>query len=354
MRTSFPVRELDYDLPQELIAQGPLAQRDASRLLVLDRATDTIADGVIRDLPRYFKPEDLLVLNDTRVVPARFLVRRATGGRLDGLYLRELEPGTWEVLLNGSGRLKPGEWLMIGPESAQASMQLAERLEGGRWRVRVRPVEPAEQTLSRVGQPPLPPYIRRPRQPDARQLAEDQARYQTVYADRSGAVAAPTAGLHFSPRLLGALQKQGLETARVTLHVGLGTFAPIQADDLSEHCMHSEWYELPPEAAGAVARCRQRNGRVVAVGTTSLRVLETCAASDGQVHSGQGWTGLFCYPPFRFAVVDVLLTNFHLPRSTLLALVMAFGGMDLIRRAYRHAVEIRYRFFSYGDAMLIL
>lgn len=354
MRTSFPVRELDYDLPQELIAQAPLAQRDASRLLVLDRATDTIADGVIRDLPRYFKPEDLLVLNDTRVVPARFLVRRATGGRLDGLYLRELEPGTWEVLLNGSGRVKPGEWLMIGPESTQASMQLAQRLEGGRWRVRVRPVEPAEQILSRIGQPPLPPYIRRPRRPDARQLAEDQARYQTVYADRSGAVAAPTAGLHFSPRLLGALQKQGLETARVTLHVGLGTFAPIQADDLSEHGMHSEWYELPPEAAGAVARCRQRNGRVVAVGTTSLRVLETCAAGDGQVLSGQGWTDLFCYPPFRFAVVDVLLTNFHLPRSTLLALVMAFGGMDLIRRAYRHAVETRYRFFSYGDAMLIL
>ena len=354
MRTSFPVRELDYDLPQELIAQRPLAQRDASRLLVLDRATDTIADGTIRDLPRCLKPGNLLLLNDTRVVPARFLVRRATGGRLDGLYLREFEPGAWEVLLNGSGRLKPGESLTVEPESARATMQLETRLKGGQWRVRVRPVEPAGQTLSRIGQPPLPPYIGRPRQPDARQLAEDQARYQTVYADRPGAVAAPTAGLHFSPRLLDALQKQGLETARVTLHVGLGTFAPIQVDDLGEHCMHAERYELPPEAAGAVARCRQHNGCVVAVGTTSLRVLETCAAGDGQVHSGQGWTDLFCYPPFRFTVVDALLTNFHLPRSTLLALVMAFGGINLIRRAYRHAVEARYRFFSYGDAMLIL
>ena len=354
MPGSFPVKRLDYDLPQELIAQAPLPRRDASRLLVLDRKKETLADATFGDLPRHLHPGDLLVLNDTRVIPARFFVRRATGGRLDGLYLRELETGTWEVLLSGSGRLKPGESLTAEPPGAGTVMRLGTRIEGGRWRVQVTPAEPAQEVLSRLGQPPLPPYIRRPNPPDPQVLAEDRQRYQTVYAERPGAVAAPTAGLHFSAELLDTIRGNGVETARVTLHVGTGTFAPIQVDDLDDHAMHAEWYELTLDASAAVARCRRRGGRVLAVGTTSLRVLESCPASRGLVRSGQGWTDLFCYPPFSFRVADALLTNFHLPRSTLLALVMAFAGSSLTRRAYRHAIEARYRFFSFGDAMLIL
>ncbi|MHC4064375.1 MAG: tRNA preQ1(34) S-adenosylmethionine ribosyltransferase-isomerase QueA, partial [Planctomycetota bacterium] len=306
MPTSFPIHELDYDLPAELIAQEPLAERHASRLLVLDRTTSAFTDETFRDLPQHLESPDLLVLNDTRVIPARFLVRRSTGGRLDGLYLQELEPGAWEVLLNGSSRLRPGESLTVEPHHAGVSMELETRIEGGRWRVRVSPAEAAVQILSRTGQPPLPPYIRRPKHPDPGQLALDRARYQTVYAERPGAVAAPTAGLHFSSELLTGLRKQGVETTSVTLHVGMGTFAPIQVDDLRDHAMHSEQYDLPPETASAIALCRKRSGRVVAVGTTSLRVLESCADDDQPVRARQGSTDLFCYPPFRFRVVDAL------------------------------------------------
>ena len=353
MAASFPVDELDYDLPRELIAQVPLPDRGASRLLIMDRQADRPRDAVFGDLPRHLDSGDLLVFNDTRVVPAKFLLRRQTGGRLDGLFLRELAPGEWEVLLNGAGRLKPDESLVVEPETDGAELRVAARLGGGRWRVRVCPSELAAALLERIGQAPLPPYISRSRQPDPAVAGQDRSRYQTVYATRPGAVAAPTAGLHFTERVLDDLRRRGVETAGVTLHVGLGTFAPVKVDDLRDHRMHSEWCELPSETAAAVARCRRGGGRVVAVGTTSLRVLESRAAGDGLVSSGADWTGLFCYPPYHFRVVEVLLTNFHLPRSTLLALVMAFAGVERTRAAYRHAVEARYRFFSYGDAMLI-
>lgn len=354
MGESFSVNELDFDLPAELIAQQPLGERDASRLLVLDRAGGTLADATFRRLDEYLAHGDLLVLNDTSVVPAKFTAQRSTGGQVGGLYLQELEPGVWEVLLTGSSRLRPGETLRLHPASHGVAMQLAARVEAGRWQVRVTPSEPAEKILSRVGQAPLPPYIRRAKQPAPQQVEADRLRYQTVYADRPGAVAAPTAGLHFTQRTLCDLQRRGVAVARVTLHVGLGTFEPIQVDDLADHRMHREWYRLPVEAAGAVARCRQRDGRVVAVGTTSLRVLESCADGRRGVRGGEGWTDLFCYPPYPFEAADALLTNFHLPRSTLLALVMAFAGPEQVRRAYRHAVEAGYRFYSYGDSMLIL
>ncbi|HUU83607.1 MAG TPA: tRNA preQ1(34) S-adenosylmethionine ribosyltransferase-isomerase QueA [Phycisphaerae bacterium] len=354
MGESFPIEQLDYDLPAELIAQEPLPERDASRLLVLDRARDSLADVTFRALEEYVNAGDLLVLNDTRVVPARFVARRATGGRVAGLYLQEIEPGLWEVLLTGSGRLRVGEELALEPESTGFVLQLAGRVEAGRWRVRVSPVATADQILARVGQAPLPPYIRRSKDPDPDRAAADCVRYQTVYAARPGAVAAPTAGLHFTDELLQQLEQHGIVTTRVTLHVGLGTFEPIQVDDLARHRMHSESYELPTAAAEAVRRCRQGRARVVAVGTTSLRVLESCADEAGGIRASRGWTELFCYPPYRFRVVDALLTNFHLPRSTLLALVMAFAGVEQIRRAYRHAIAAGYRFYSYGDAMLIL
>lgn len=353
MRDSFPIQRLDYDLPEDLIAQEPAPQREASRLLVVDRGEGSIVDEAFRDLPGYCLPGDLLVLNDTRVVPAKFLLRRASGGRLDGLYLRELEPGSWEVLLNGAGRLSPDETLTLQPESAGVQLQVVERLAAGRWRVAVMPREPADALLARAGRTPLPPYIRRAKQAATADDGADRERYQTVYAERPGAVAAPTAGLHFTESMLDVLRAGGVETVRVTLHVGLGTFAPLKTDDLRDHRMHSEWYELLPDAADAVSRCRARQGRVIAVGTTSVRVLESCADGQGGVSSGQGWTDLFCYPPYDFSVVDALLTNFHLPRSTLLALVMAFSGEELVRRAYRQAVQRRYRFFSYGDAMLL-
>ncbi|MCH7814152.1 MAG: tRNA preQ1(34) S-adenosylmethionine ribosyltransferase-isomerase QueA [Planctomycetes bacterium] len=353
MRPSFPITRLDYALPNDLIAQVPVPQRDASRLLLVDRGQDAPADRTFHQLPDQLAPGDLLVLNDTRVIPARFLVQRATGGLLEGLFLRETESATWEVLLRGAGRLKPGERLTFQPDTAQATMCLEERMEGGRWRVRLDVQLTTVDLLDRVGQAPLPPYIHRPKLPPPEERASDRQRYQTVYAERPGAVAAPTAGLHFTPELLETLTKRDVAVARVTLHVGVGTFAPIAVDDLRDHRMHAEWYDLPADTAAAVQRCRQRGGRVIAVGTTSLRVLETCATAGRQVRPAQGWTELFCYPPYRFSLVDALLTNFHLPRSTLLALVMAFAGTERIRRAYRHAIEQRYRFFSYGDAMLI-
>jgi S-adenosylmethionine:tRNA ribosyltransferase-isomerase len=252
--------------------------------------------------------------------------------------------------------LRPGQRLaLVDPatDDTVATLALTESLGQGGWMAMVDPAVPAEQLLTQVGRTPLPPYIRRGARADSRD-ARDEQRYQTVYARRAGAVAAPTAGLHFTNAMLQALQQAGLSIVRTTLHVGLGTFAPIKADRLDAHEMHREWYELSPESAAIINATRRAGRRVVAVGTTSVRVLETCALSNGTVDPGSGWTNLFCYPPYAFRAVDVLLTNFHLPRSTLLALIMAFAGITLTRDAYRHAVEREYRFFSYGDAMLIL
>jgi S-adenosylmethionine:tRNA ribosyltransferase-isomerase len=344
----------DYDLPPHLIAQHPTPERDQSRLLLVRRADDTLSHNLFSDLPELLASGDLLVLNDTRVLPARLLGRRArTGGKWEGLFLRQTADGCWELLCQTRGRLTEGEMIDIQPGALQ--LRLVGRSEG-HWLAR--PLLPpgerpsAVELLDQHGHPPLPPYIRK-----GRVEAEDRERYQTVYARRAGAVAAPTAGLHFTPPLFERLRQQGIDCTFVTLHVGLGTFQPIQVADITQHQMHHEWGELREDAAAAIAACRQRGGRVVAVGTTSVRVLETAASRGRQTPGVRPWSGetaLYIYPPYDFRAVDALITNFHLPRSSLLLLVSAFGGIELTRTAYRTAVEQQYRFYSYGDAMLIV
>lgn len=378
-----PVQAADFDYPleEELIAQQPLERRDQSRLMRLRRVDGAISHHVFRELPRLLRPGDLLVLNDTRVILARITCRRASGGRIEGLFLREIRPGRWEVMLKGAGRCRPGECLeLLG---ADETLRLEHNLGEGRWELDVLRfgqlmATPAAELLERAGSPPLPPYIRRggrdshPGQEGAEQQdaqppaagrpaspSDDRLRYQTVYAERPGAVAAPTAGLHFTPELLAELEQGGMELARVTLHVALGTFAPVKHEDLAEHPMHEEWYELPPGTAERLNAARDAGRRIVAVGTTSVRVLESAASPDGRFAPASGWTRIFLYPPAAFRAVDALITNFHLPRSTLLMLVAAFckpgstDGLPMILRAYEEARRLRYRFYSYGDAMLI-
>jgi len=353
---SIEIADLDYPLPPELIAQHPLPERDGARLLVIDRASGSLADHRIGQLPELLREHDLLVLNDARVLPARLAAHRRTGGRVSGLFIREHRQGVWQVLLQGSRRLRQGELLTARPVQGEpVELELLDALPEGLWMVRVHAEGTAEQILGRIGRTPLPPYIRRGDKDDLAD-EEDRARYQTVYAAKPGAIAAPTAGLHLTPRLLDRLHGAGVRTAFVTLYVGLGTFKPIAASTLPEHAMHEERFDLPAQTAADLAACRARGGRVVAVGTTSVRVLEAAAApisGNWGVEATNGTTRLYIYPPYQFRVVDALLTNFHLPRSTLLALVMAFGGTELTRRAYAHAVDQRYRFYSYGDAMLI-
>jgi S-adenosylmethionine:tRNA ribosyltransferase-isomerase len=347
---------LDYDLPEHLIAQEPAARRDASRLLVLRRPTGGAAPGlshhVFTDLPGLLNPGDLLILNDTRVVPARLVGRRArTDGKWESLFVREEADGTWELLCQTRGRLLVGETLLVdSPPGTEDELRLV--LVGktplGRWLVRPGTPGPAVPLLARFGQVPLPPYIRKGRAGPA-----DGPRYQTVYARRDGAVAAPTAGLHFTPEILQALTARGIEQAFVTLHVGPGTFQPIKVEDVTKHRVEPEWGELPAATAEAIARCKGRGGRVVAVGTTTVRLLESAARHQ----PAGGWSGvcdLTICPPFAFRVVDALVTNFHLPRSSLLLLVGAFAGLQTVRVAYAEAVARQYRFYSYGDAMLIL
>ncbi|MBK9127314.1 MAG: tRNA preQ1(34) S-adenosylmethionine ribosyltransferase-isomerase QueA [Phycisphaerales bacterium] len=354
------VSELAYDLPPELIAQHPAPQRDASRLLVLHRDTGRIEHRTFRDLSAYLRPGDCLVLNDTRVLPARFFAERSTGGRVEALFLSE-EGGDWHVLLKPAGRQRPGEWL--GCPGDPVRLQLVERGPRGAWRVRPEPPTPAAAFLARVGHPPLPPYIRRTSDPAPGSDALDAERYQTVYAAHGGAIAAPTAGLHFTQSLLDQLAAGGVRRATLTLHVGIGTFTPVEVEDLADHRMHPEWYAVPADSLRALDQARRDRGRVVAVGTTAVRVLETLGRLGQVLGAGgvgdsaaavSGWTEIFIYPPYRFVNVDALVTNFHLPGSTLLALVMALAGRDLILSAYEAAIAERYRFYSYGDAMLIL
>jgi S-adenosylmethionine:tRNA ribosyltransferase-isomerase len=331
--------DLDYALPSELIAQEPAATRSAARLLVLDRGRG-LAHATIADLRGHLRAGDLLVVNDSRVVPARVCGRRPSGGRLEILFSRPLATGAdWEVLVGGSPRA--GERVHL-PE---ATGEWIEPIGDGRWRLRLALAEPVLAWLERVGEVPLPPYIRRTAGP----TADDRERYQTVYARVPGAVAAPTAGLHLTPEALDSLRTAGVDVAALTLHVGPGTFLPIRGE---EHAMLAERYRVPPETAAAVAATRARKGRVVAVGTTTVRALES-AVEGGEVRAGEGEATLFIRPGHRFAVVDALLTNFHLPRSTLLALVAAFAGWEPVRAAYAEAVRRRYRFYSFGDAMLI-
>src|SRR5262245_35651502 len=342
MRADF----LDYPLPERLIAQEPAARRDASRLLVVRRPDASLEHRSFADLPELLSPGDLLVLNDTRVVPARLLGRRQpTGGKWEGLFLRVTAEGLWELLCQTRGRLSEGD--VIAVEPGPLRLVLAGRA-GGHWLARPDPPGDAAALLERHGHVPLPPYIRK-----GREQAGDRERYQTVFARAAGAVAAPTAGLHFTPDLLDRLERRDVGRAFVTLHVGLGTFGPIKTEDVTRHTMHREYGELPAETVAAVRGCKDRGGRVVAVGTTCIRVLETVAAL-GPLRPWTGETELFIYPPYPFRCVDALVTNFHLPRSTLLLLVAAFAGDELTRRAYAAAVEQEYRFYSYGDAMLIL
>lgn len=375
-KTPFCLADLAYDLPADRIAQHPLPNREDSRMLIVDRKTGELHDALIVDLPNYLQADDLLVMNDTKVLPARLNLNRATGGRVGGLFLEELEPMIWRVMLEGSRRLKVSEKLSDAQQTV--SVELLAYEGEGVWRVEV--VDQTgrntgdidlESTLERIGSTPLPPYIRRS-DSTSDDDALDRERYQTVYAKRVGAIAAPTAGLHLTGELLDKIKSLGVATAYVTLHVGAGTFKPISVDRLEDHPMHEEWYEIDEATASAVNHCRglggqgqgQGRGRVVAIGTTSIRVLESAAAkpldnADKQttlnhLQPKSGMTDLFIYPPYSFRVVDVLLTNFHLPNSTLLALVMALAGKDFVRRAYQHAIEKEYRFFSYGDAMLIV
>jgi S-adenosylmethionine:tRNA ribosyltransferase-isomerase len=349
--------DLDYELPAELIAQQPAAQRHHSRLLVFDRRRKRLADRCFADLGEYLHSGDLLVLNNTRVLAARFLARRRTGARIEGLYVGARRPDTWEVMLKNARRLKPGEpFLIQAPDGADdVEATLLEQQPNGHYRIGVPGCTDPAATLERIGYAPLPPYIKRSE--DSEQARRDRQRYQTVFAEADGAVAAPTAGLHFTKSLLAQLRDRGIETATVTLHVGIGTFKPVTAERLEDHAIHAEEICIDDSCVRAVHRARAAGRRVIAVGTTSTRALESAAAPTEQgwrLQPMSGPTDLFITPGYEFKIVDALITNFHLPKSTLIALVGALAGLDRIKEAYRHAVNERYRFYSYGDAMLIV
>lgn len=341
----------DYDLPKHLIAQSPAVCRSDARLLVVDRKRKSLEHKHIRDLPEILWRDDCLVINDTRVVPARLVGRRPdTGGHWEGLFIEVSSDGLWRVMCKTRGKLRPGDTVTLINAQGQEDvrLQLGVKQGDGTWVARPQATDDALALLDRVGRIPLPPYIRK-----GEMLETDREHYQTVYAQVPGAVAAPTAGLHFTATLLDRLAQHGVELCRLTLHVGPGTFRPITAETLAEHRMHSEWGRVEQEAIDRIEACRRRGGRIVAVGTTSVRLLET-AAVEGTLKPFAGYTDLFIRPPYRFRTIDALLTNFHLPRTTLLVLVRAFGGDGLICRAYDEAIREQYRFYSYGDAMLIL
>jgi len=346
--------DYNYDLPDALIAQVPAEERSRSRLLVLDRRKEALTHGRFEDLTAFLKAGDLLVMNNTRVIPARIEARRSTGGRVELFLLHPAPDGpssdlSWTVMAKPSGRLKEGEELIL-VKGGRARLSLFKG--GGQWEADFVDVE-GRLGLFERGRMPLPHYIKRSWESDERD-GIDRTRYQTVYASRDGAVAAPTAGLHFTPGLLETLGAAGVATAFVTLAVGVGTFAPVRDEDFQSHVMHHEDYEISDATAAAINGTRRAGGRIVAVGTTSARVLETVARDDGRVEPGAGRTGIYIYPPYAFKAVDALITNFHLPRSTLLLLVSALAGRERILGAYAEAVRRGYRFYSYGDAMLIV
>lgn len=342
--------ELDFHLPPELIAQSPSPDRAASRLLHYRRADRSIEHRTFSDLPSLLQPGDLLVFNDARVTPARFLLVKPTGGHVEGLFLGQTHPRRWQVLLKNLGRAADQPRLVFADDPGLGA-RVVDRADGGQYTLEFDDDTPAEPLLERLGRMPLPPYIRRDKAHDPRDEI-DRERYQTVYAAVPGSVAAPTAGLHFTPSLLQELDRRGVRRAFLTLHVGLGTFKPISTDRVEDHVMHVERYTLPPAAAEAIAATRAAGGRVIAVGTTSARVLES-QPTDRPIAPVSGETGIFIRPPYAWRHVDALITNFHLPRSTLIALVAALVSLDEQRRMYAEAIERRYRFFSYGDAMLV-
>jgi S-adenosylmethionine:tRNA ribosyltransferase-isomerase len=341
--------DFDFELPEELIAQQPLPQRDASRMLVLDRQTSSWTDSRFAAFPDYVKAGDVVVVNNTQVFPARLVGRRSpTGGRVEVLLVREIEPSTWEVLARPGNRLKPGDAIEFG-DLLQANV-LAHNSGQGFKLLRFESRKPFEAILDELGQTPLPPYIKRP----TGDAADDRTRYQTIFASSRGAIAAPTAGLHFTPEIKSELVERGATVAEITLHVGYGTFEPIRVSNLSEHRVAAEFVKITAEAASSINEARAREGRVIAVGTTTTRALESAVDAGGNVYACETETGLTITSGHKFRVIDALLTNFHLPRSSLLLLVSAFAGYDLTLDAYRHAVEQRYRFYSYGDCMLVI
>ena len=333
-----------YDLPQELIAQDPLEDRSSSRLLVLDRKTGEMEHRVFRDITEYLRPGDCLVVNNTKVIPARLLgVKEDTGAGIEILLLKRKADNVWETLVKPGKKARPGARIVFGDGILKG--EVLEVVDEGNRLIRFEYEGIFEEILDRLGQMPLPPYI-------THQL-KDKNRYQTVYAEHDGSAAAPTAGLHFTPELLEEIQAKGVRLAHVTLHVGLGTFRPVKVEDVSQHHMHSEYYVVEEEQARLINDTRAAGGRVICVGTTSCRTLESAADEDGILRAGSGWTDIFIYPGYRFKIMDALITNFHLPESTLLMLVSAFADKEKIMKAYEEAVRQRYRFFSFGDATFI-
>ena len=332
-----------FDLPEELIAQTPLERRDASRLLCLDKTSGAMEHRVFSELPELLRPGDCLVMNDSRVLPARLLGARETGGAAELLLLRELGAGKWECLARPGKKLRPGSKVTFGDGELEA--EILETAEGGNRIVQFKYEGIYLEVLERLGRMPLPPYIKTE--------LEDGERYQTVYSKELGSAAAPTAGLHFTKELLGKIEAMGVRECFVTLHVGLGTFRPVKAEDIEEHEMHSEFCIMPEETARIITETKRNGGRVVCVGTTSCRTVESFANEDGTMDAKSGWTNIFIYPGYRFKCLDALITNFHLPESTLIMLVSALAGREHILTAYKEAVERRYRFFSFGDAMFI-
>ena len=345
VETELTTHDFYYDLPEELIAQTPMEKRDTSRLLVLDRASGALSHRHFYDIAEYIRPEDILVVNSSRVIPARLLGENGRGSPIELLLLRMREGGVWETLVRPGKRARKGACFCFG---GILNAEIAEVLEDGNRLVRFSYPDTYQsiyEVLDAVGQMPLPPYITK--------KLDDKSRYQTVYAKEEGSAAAPTAGLHFTPELLSALRAKGTGYAEVTLHVGLGTFRPVKVDAIRDHLMHAEAFHIEKETADEINRRRSEGGRVIAVGTTACRVLESVTDENGIVHPMSGETGIFIYPGYRFRAVDALITNFHLPESTLIMLVSALAGKENIMNAYETAVKERYRFFSFGDAMFI-
>jgi S-adenosylmethionine:tRNA ribosyltransferase-isomerase len=350
------ISDFDYELPEQLIAQHPLARRDASRMLVVNRAAASWRDGFFSEFPSELREGDTVVVNNTRVFPARLIGQREpTGGRVELLLIRRREDfgdGAWEVLARPARRLDVGARVDFGDGRLRAEI-LSVSEDGSRRVARFEAEGDFDALLEEFGRMPLPPYIKREAE-DLASRVEDRERYQTVYAAAPGAIAAPTAGLHFTPRVFDEMRARGVRLVEVTLHVGYGTFAPVRAEDLGEHRVAAESFEIDEAAAAEINRTRERGGRVVATGTTTVRALESATDEAGRILPGRGETGLTITPGYKFRAVDALLTNFHLPRSSLLVLVSAFAGRELVLAAYRHAVRSRYRFYSYGDCMLVV
>lgn len=338
------LEEFNYDLPERLIAQTPIEKRDESRLLVLDRKTGRLEHRHFYDLPEYLNPGDVLVLNDTRVIPARLYAHKETGAAIEIVLIEQVDMNRWKALVRPGRKVLPGVRLLF--ESDRLTAEVEAVVEEGMRLLKFDFEGNFFEILDEIGNMPLPPYIK--------EKLEDKERYQPVYARENGSAAAPTAGLHFTPELLAEIEAKGVKIAKVLLHVGLGTFRPVKVENIEDHKMHAEYYELNEETAELINRARAAGGRVIAVGTTSTRTLETVAAEDGTLHAESGWTRKFIYPGYRYKIVDSLVTNFHLPQSTLLMLISAFATREQIFAAYAEAIKEEYRFFSFGDAMLIL